>query len=225
MASRTIWLAVAHLNKRWRQNIILAGASTLALGIFYFLDARSDWLHRISVATAYTGMGFVTWAMCIGPLNLVRRIDNPIHQPFRRDVGIWGGVISLIHVAVGLQMHFVGEMWKFFVFAPEQWSSRLVPVRYDLFGLANWTGLVATVLLALLLLASNNAAIRRLGRKRWKSVHRSVYVVMVLTLFHGIAYQFLEKRQGLLVIVLISIALTALCVQFLGFRIRRAART
>ena len=152
MASRSIWLTMAYLNKRWRQNIILAGASTLPLGIFYFLDARSDWLHRISVATAYTGMGFVTWAMCIGPLNLVRRIDNPIHQPFRRDVGIWGGVIAMIHVAVGLQMHFVGEMWKFFVFAPEQWSSRLVPVRYDLFGLANWTGLVATVLLAMLLL-------------------------------------------------------------------------
>lgn len=49
------------------------------------------------------------------------------------------------------------------------------------------TGLVALVILLVLTITSVNALIRRLGAKRWKNLHRLVYVAAILAAYHQAA--------------------------------------
>jgi methionine sulfoxide reductase heme-binding subunit len=49
------------------------------------------------------------------------------------------------------------------------------------------TGLVALTLLLVLAITSTDAAVRRLGARRWKNLHRLAYVVAVLVAYHQIA--------------------------------------
>ena len=45
-------------------------------------------------------------------------------------------------------------------------------------------GTLAFILLTLMAATSWNAAIRRLGARRWQALHRSVYAVAVLAVLH-----------------------------------------
>jgi DMSO/TMAO reductase YedYZ heme-binding membrane subunit len=109
-----------------------------------------------------------------------------------------------------------GRFWLYFVYPADE--GRLLPVRYDLFGLANYTGLMAILVLALLLALSNNASLRALGRQRWKALQRWNYAAFALTAVHGIAYQVLERREFLFVAIGSAVLLGVLTVQVAGLR-------
>jgi len=137
----------------------------------------------------------------------------------RRDIGIWAGLLGLFHTIVGLQVHMGGKFWLYFVFPSQE--NRLFPLRYDPFGFANYTGLGATLVLAMLMALSNDLSLRRLGTQRWKSLQRWNYPCAILVVLHGIAYQFIEKRSLWFVVLFGSIALVAGLVQVAGFRATR----
>jgi sulfoxide reductase heme-binding subunit YedZ len=52
-----------------------------------------------------------------------------------------------------------------------------------------WTGWIALILFLLLAITSNNFSVRKLGR-RWKSLHRLVYLAAVLTFVHWVLVAF-----------------------------------
>jgi len=52
-----------------------------------------------------------------------------------------------------------------------------------------WTGWIALIIFLLLAVTSNNASVRKLGR-RWKSLHRFVYLAAILTFMHWILVAF-----------------------------------
>ena len=66
------------------------------------------------MASAYAGLFFLAASLSLGPWNVLRRKPNPVSSDLRRDVGIWAGVLALIHTAVGLTVHLRGRMWMYF---------------------------------------------------------------------------------------------------------------
>jgi DMSO/TMAO reductase YedYZ heme-binding membrane subunit len=176
----------------WR-HVLLGGGSIAAIAVAFALVSGTV-LFRLSVSTGYAALALFAVTFALGPLYLLAMQRSPISTYLRRDVSIWGGGYALLHTAFGLQVHYGGRMWPYFVF--EDWSSRFLPVRYDPFGIANYAGAAAAMLVLLLLAISNNAAMRKLGPPRWKAVQRSSYVVAALTLGHTFIYQVLEERSA-----------------------------
>ncbi len=203
----------------WRRRIrrhiglALAGAA-LTTGIFYLV--RSPYPPvRLSMATAYAGLAFLSIALATGPWNVLRKRPNPVSTDLRRDTGIWAGILGLAHVVVGLQVHMGGNMWQYFFYPPA--PRRLLP-RFDGFGLANYSGLAVALVLAILLALSNDRSLRWLGTKRWKTVHRSAYVGFVLVVAHSALYQVMEKRTLPFVALFVVLAVAVTALQLAGFR-------
>lgn len=175
------------------------------------------------MATAYASMTLLVAGLLIGPVNVLRRRPNPVSTNLRRDIGIWAGALGLTHLVVGLQVHLKGKMSQYFFHPRGEWRHHL-PIRLDAFGFANYTGLVAGLILLLLLALSNDASLRRLGSRRWKTLQRANYVAMALTILHGVAYQLIEKRKLYFVVVFSMLVLVALAWQGAGYRRTRRER-
>jgi sulfoxide reductase heme-binding subunit YedZ len=123
-----------------RHVALAAGSALSTYGVFAAVPG-DDTRFRLSMATAYVGLALLAVTLVIGPWNVLRGAPNPVSTNVRRDVAIWAGIVSLTHLVIGLLVHLRGSMWKYFVFPAD--AGRAVPVRYDPFGIANWTGLVA----------------------------------------------------------------------------------
>ena len=180
-----------------------------------------DTMYRVSLGTGYASVVLIAWAMLIGPWRLRRGRPAPANTDLRRDVGIWGGVLALVHVVTGLQVHFGGAFWKYFLY-PD--GDHRIPLRHDLFGFANWSGLAATLVLVLLLAISNDASLRALGTRRWKSWQRWTYWAAALTVAHGLAYQIETKHFGRWIAGFLLLTVTVLAMQLDGRRRMQARR-
>ncbi len=203
-----------------RHHAALLAVSVLSVAALYFTRPYKDWISRLSFATAYPALALLVATLLIGPWNLLRKRRNPISSDLRRDVGIWAGILGLLHVAIGQNVHLRGRPWLYYVYsAPEHHTG----LRHDVFGLANYTGLIATRFLLALLVTSNDASIRRLGTPRWKQLQRWNYAIFVLVAVHGIGYQTIEKQKLPFVSTLAVLLLLALVFQFAGVLRRRAA--
>jgi sulfoxide reductase heme-binding subunit YedZ len=109
-----------------------------------------------------------------------------------------------------------GRFWLYFLYPREE--GHLIPFRYDLFGLANYSGLGVSLVLALLLGLSNNAALTRLGSHRWKMLQRWNYAGFALLIVHGAVYQLLEKRMAGFVLVFAAAVIFVGVLQAAGCR-------
>ena len=66
------------------------------------------------MATAYAGLFFLAVSLWLDPWNVLRRRPNPISHDLRRDVGIWTGILAIVHTSIGLTVHLRGRMWMYF---------------------------------------------------------------------------------------------------------------
>lgn len=203
--------------------ILAAGAIAITFSA-YAATPPPDIRHRLSMATAYAGVIFLTVSLWIGPWNVLRHRPNPTSFDLRRDVGIWTGILAIVHTAIGLTVHLRGRMWMYFF-------KTLHPLHLQntQFGFANFTGLAAALLFLMLLAISNDLSLRALKANRWKSLQRWTYVAFVLTAAHGIAYQLIEKRHVPWVLFFGLVTTAAASGQILGFiqvqrRMRRGQR-
>lgn len=205
--------------RRITRHITLFLASIVTGAAFYFSLASKGPLFWLSMATAYASLVLLALSLMIGPWNKLRGRPNPISGYLRRDIGIWAGGLGIAHVVAGLQVHFRGKMWLYFL--PPADATYTFPLRIDAFGLTNYAGLGATMILLLLLSLSNNASLRSLGASRWKSLQRWNYAGALLVVAHGVVYQILEKRTVAFIVAFAAIALLALAMQFAGFRMAK----
>jgi sulfoxide reductase heme-binding subunit YedZ len=201
--------------RRITRHIILFLVSGVTGATFYLALAPESPIWRLSMASAYGGLVLLSLSLIIGPWNRLRGHPNPVSGYFRRDIGIWAGVLGIVHVIVGLQVHFRRKMWLYFL--PPADATYTFPMRIDPFGLTNYAGLGAILILLLLLFLSNDASLRALGARRWKSLQRWNYAGAVLVVAHGLVYQILEKRTVGFIVVGATIVLFALAMQFAGF--------
>ena len=208
-------LRTGYWTRRLLRNVgIVALALVVYLIVVTATSHSNQVMFRLSMATGYTSVVLIGWALLIGPWRVRRGRSAPVSTDLRRDVGIWGGLFGLAHVATGLFVH-MGDPLKYFVYRD---TGRALPVRYDLFGFANWSGLAATLLLLLLLLISNDVSLRTLGSRRWKAWQRWTYWAGVLIVVHGLAYQWIEKGNGGWVWVFVPVVLIVAGLQLDGRR-------
>jgi len=204
--------------RRIQRHIALLAAASLATLLAYLATPPPDLRHRLSMATAYAALAFIAASLALGPWNLLKRRPNPVSFDLRRDVGIWAGLLAILHTCIGLTVHLRGRMWMYFF-------RRLHPLQLQKtkFGFANYTGLIAALLFLLLIIISNDASLRAFGTRRWKSIQRWAYAAFGLSVVHGILFQLTEHRKLPWVLVFSALTALALLAQLLGvLRARRA---
>jgi len=206
--------------QRSKRHFVLAAAAGAITALAYAATPPPDVRHRLSMATAYAGIVFLAVSLWLGPWNVLRQRPNPVSFDLRRDVGVWTGVLAILHTSIGLTVHLRGRMWMYFF-------KTIHPVKLQNtpFGFANFTGLGASLLFLMLLTISNDLSLRGLKPLRWKFLQRWTYAAFLLTGGHGIAYQWIEKRHVPWVLAFSAIMTAVVAVQFLGFvRFRRRLR-
>ncbi len=188
-------------------HVPLLFASSAAIAALYFTRPFKDVLTRVSFTTAYPALVLLALTLLIGPWNILRKNRNPISSDFRRDVGIWAGILGVLHTVVGQNVHLRGRPWLYYIYDPKTHHS--FPMRHDLFGFANYTGAISTLLVVALLATSNDYSLRALGTPRWKQLQRWNYAVFGLAAAHAFAYQSSEHQKlPFVVTVGICVALT-----------------
>ena len=186
--------------------------------------AYSDWVMRASFSSAYPALALLAATLLLGPYKLLRGRGNPVSNDLRRDIGIWAGILSLAHAAVGQCVHLRGRPWLYYVYSSNErrHSPPGFPLRHDVFGWANWTGLAATLLVIALLATSNDRALRGMGAGSWKSLQRWNYAAFALVAFHGFAYQIgIEKQHRAIVLASVALVAVTFGVQGAGAMTRR----
>ncbi len=168
-------------------------------------------------------MVLLSATLLTGPWNLLRRRRNPVSSDLRRDVGIWAGILSVVHTAVGQNVHLRGRPWLYYVYSAEEHQS--FPIRHDLFGMSNYTGAFSILVVAALLATSNDYALRKLGTPGWKSLQRWNYGAFALAAMHAVGYQVTEKQNLPFVLTVTACIGVTLALQGAGVWRRRAAGT
>lgn len=183
-------------------------------------------MGRATIATGYIALGLAAFTLLIGPANLLLRRRNPVSSYLRRDAGAWAAIVSVVHVIVGLQLHgppatsLSSRIFSYF-FRPDG-----VPLTNS-FGLANWTGLAATVIAVGLLAISSDAALRKLKARPWKWLQRLNYALFALVIAHAVFYGALLRVTSLSTLLLGVSVIAVFAGQTLGIWLwrRRYART
>jgi sulfoxide reductase heme-binding subunit YedZ len=183
----------------WRRRLLLhhvplALASGLGLALLVGLwpsTAGGASIRALIVPTGYLALLLLAVTLLIGPANLLLRRRNPVNSYLRRDVGAWTAIASLVHVILSFQGHGAGGAFNFVNFFLADGR----PLT-DSFGLGNWTGLAATVIVVLLLVISTDRSLRELKSKRWKDLQRLNYTLFALVVLHSIFYGALRRLSS-----------------------------
>jgi len=208
------------LPRIWRHHLPLLLVSFVSVAVLYQTRPYPDILSRASFATAYPALALLAITLMIGPWNLLRRKANPVSGDLRRDIGIWAGLLGILHAGVGQFVHLRGRPWLYYVYGP---GEKHHGMRHDRFGLANYTGLIGTLLLIALLASSNDLSLRRLGTHNWKQLQRWNYAVFALVAVHSFAFQGVETQKVQWVITVALCVVAAIGMQPAGFA-RHAAQ-
>ena len=201
-------------------HIPLLFLSAISVAALYYTRPYPDVISRASFATAYPALILLGATLTIGPWNVIRNRRNPISGDLRRDVGIWAGILSVLHSAVGQSVHLRGRPWLYYVYEPK--AHHAFPVRHDLFGFSNYTGAGSALFVIALLATSNDYSLRALGTPRWKQLQRWNYVAFAFAAAHTIGYQSTEKHNLPFVITVAVCITITLALQLAGFQRRRA---
>lgn len=173
-------------------HVALAGLTVGA----YFLATRyapTAFLpYHMVIGMGYLSLLLMGFTLAIGTLNLFRVRRNPVNIYLRRDVGIWAGITGLIHVIYAMTINNRDDLLANFF--------RWTPYGYKLLtgnrGLSNYIGLAATLILLALLATSNHYTLRRFKGKKWKTIQRWNYALIVLTVIHTLMYQAMSGRES-----------------------------
>lgn len=206
-----------------RHHLPIGVATVLSISVLYVTRSYPDVITRLSFATAYPALVLLAITLSIGPWKVLQRQQMGSSIDLRRDFGIWAGIIGLSHAAAGQFVHLRGRPWLYYIY--DDWQLKHVqPFRYDLFGIANDTGLLATLVLLLLLATSNDWSLRKFRTPGWKRLQRWSYVCFGLTAVHTFAYQLGIKGLNLpYVTTAVAAVATTVVIQIMAYSHRRSA--
>lgn len=168
--------------------------TVLTVVAFSYRNPKWDFITLIADSSAYMAIVLIAGSLIIGPINILLKYKNPTSTYFRRDIGISAGVITLIHSICGLFVHLRGQMWKYFFERNDQ--GYFIP--FDDFRLANYTGLLSTLLIVAVLVTSNDYSMMKLTVTRWKNIQRLSYVMFLFAIVHVIYFRRVMDNPSLL---------------------------
>ena len=208
------------LRKRVRHHLWLALGSLVVTGLLFgvlSLDYPDPqrWIFRWSLATGYVGAALLAVTLSLGAWKVWRGRSNPVSTDLRRDIGIWCGLFSIAHVACGLNVHM--KSWQLYFVTEEN------GLRTDLFGLANFTGLAATIVVVILLATSNDFSLTFLKSRRWKAIQRWNYAFAALVALHAFLFIGIENRLVPFFFIFGVFVIWTLIIQAVGFQKHRRA--
>jgi len=125
-------------------------------------------LHeKLTDDTGNIAVAFFLWVLCLTPLKVLFRRNKLVSalNRHRRTIGLACFFYAALHLAIyltnGLQT-LLDELTRFYIAA----------------------GLAAFAILLVLAATSSNWAQRKLGGRRWKKLHRIIYLAIPLILYH-----------------------------------------
>jgi sulfoxide reductase heme-binding subunit YedZ len=172
-----------------RHVLVAVFATGLVLG-FAAVHAQFSPMHRWNRAFGDASLVLIALSMGLGPLTRFLRGAVPF-LPFRRELGIYGCVLVLVHGAIILVGWVQWDLMRLFGF---EWHPELMTyVMFQHgFGLANAIGIAALVLAVLLAATSSDFAMRRLGLSGWKFLQMGVLPMWWLTVTHVTYFLFMH---------------------------------
>lgn len=177
-----------------------------------------DLTRQLTTGTGYVATGLLALTLLIGPANLLLRRRNPVSSPLARDTGIWAAAYSCVHVILGFQVHGnASDVRNFLVYF---FTGDGLP-RTNSFGLGNWTGLLALVIVAGLLALSNDRSLRELKARRWKNLQRTNYVLFAMVVLHAFFYGALLRTTSAYTLALIVTVVVVFAGQAVGIALYR----
>lgn len=161
----------------------------LALPFWY---GRLDWDPEMRLWRAAGDSSFLllVFTMAIGPIAKQWSSAGRL-VPWRRETGIWFGLIALLHTFLVWKGWARWDVWRFlgYEFVPE--LNRLARLEPG-FGLSNIIGMVAIFLTLVLMATSSNRAIKLFGSSSWKWLQYGSYTVFYLVVIHTLYFLFLH---------------------------------
>ena len=204
-----------------RHHLPLGLLSAAAIGLLYVTRPYSDVITRLSFATAWPAFVLLALTLMIGPWRSLRGKTPVLSSDFRRDIGIWAGIVGVAHAGIGQCVHLRGRPWLYYVY--EKTQEHLLPIRHDVFGFANFTGLFAALMLLALLATSNDASLRKMGQPGWKGLQRWNYACCGLTALHTFGYLIgIESLKWAWIAMAGLCALLTATLQYQGWRRHRS---
>ena len=145
----------------WPLGILTWAAVTNTLG--------PDPTARITLATGSTTLNLLTLSLAITPL---RRLIKPLAWigPWRKILGLFAFFYATLHLFTWIALYTA--------FDPQAMMSDIVKRRFITVGMITW------LLMLPLAATSFNWAIKKMGGKRWKRLHKLVYVAAVCGIIH-----------------------------------------
>jgi sulfoxide reductase heme-binding subunit YedZ len=207
--------------RRWLTHTTLALAALIACYLAHLYAPYAALNYALTIGCGYLALILIMLTLLIGPVQLLYQSRNPVNLDLRRDIGIWAGITGCIHVMFGLQIHMNGRILNYFI----QTTGRGYRLLLNAFGISNHLGLLATVILIMLLVLSNDISLKRLKGKRWKLLQRFNYLLALLVFVHTFLYQMISQREQPFRVVAFCMALILIFVQTLGFLIYRSRTT
>jgi sulfoxide reductase heme-binding subunit YedZ len=176
-----------------------------------------SFLRQSTVATGYLALGLLALTLLIGPASLLLRRRNPVSSYLRRDVGTWTAIASVLHVVLGFRVHGTGQVLDYFV--------RDGAPLLNSFGLGNWTGLAALVIVVMLFALSTDSALRELKASTWKDLQRLNYILFVLVILHAFFYGALLRTASPFTVLLLVTVIAVVIGQSVGIWLWRRRST
>jgi len=174
----------------------------------------------ITCTSGYLSIFLLAVSLLLGPINLILKVKNPISTYIRRDIGIFGGILGVLHSVVGMFMHFTGRPWLYFVKEVEEGFI----IRFGNFGLANYTGLIGALILILLLAISSDYFLGKLKALKWKSLQRTTYLMFLLVIAHSVFYRLNANKEELILYLYLPLFLVVLVFQLMGVSLKLKKR-
>ena len=172
-----------------RHVLVAVVVTGLVLG-FAAVHAQFSPMHRWNRAFGDASLVLIALSMGLGPLTRFLRGAVPL-LPFRRELGIYGCLLVLVHGAIIVVCWVQWDLMRLFGF---EWHPELMTyVMFQHgFGLANAIGISALVLAVLLAATSSDFAMRRLGLSGWKFLQMGVLPMWWLTVTHVTYFLFMH---------------------------------
>ncbi len=168
---------------------IMIGLLSLAIwAVFWFTRLEWDPEMRFWRAIGDASLLLLIGALALGPLVKLWPVFGKL-LPWRREIGIWFGVLALAHTLLILNGWVRWDVARFFgyEFIPELGrTARMEPG----FGLANLIGLVAVAWALVLTATSSDWAINKLGPSAWKWLQYGAYSIFYLVALHTFYFLF-----------------------------------
>jgi sulfoxide reductase heme-binding subunit YedZ len=186
-------------------------------GLFFYVNrGNRDTITFLAQATGYVSLTILTVSLVLGSINLLLKYKNPASNYFRRDISVVGGFLAIIHSISGLFVHLRGKTWLYFLDKTDHGYS----IRLDKFGLANYTGLISSFVILLLLVTSNDYMLKKLKPHNWKNIQRLSYLMFILSLIHCYFYRIGKENLNVLYWFYLPLFAIVLTFQIIGISLR-----